>query len=1104
LTTHEELTVSAQEASLGTPISEQVRARLLAASPGETIRWLTSSPPDLVALYRLGWAGDVLVLAALRNQSGLRDSLRHQAEISSKEGLTPEVLDWTIEALLQGTRFNTDDSKWLVDVLACHSETRQRQALTQVVDALRPKIYGSSGCPAQPGNHIGWLYVLVTLGKALFRAGLPLPALEHFEEAWTVRHLLPDNSRSAIAIATVAGQYENALCHLSAQDREGICFETLKQLAFARLLEARNLLVASTDRQSTFALVRNAISINELLAYAPAEQPLPSAETLLARRKGFDDTWNVCRGRLFARDSDLIDFDPTTFDEGEAAALARFFKDAALVAQLLAEDNAMELAQYAQAMSRGTYLGLTARLTAARVERDRTMQIRRYEQVLLEIRRLPQSGLSSRQRESLERQGALAASELAGVFARDNRIVSSWFWKHESKEWTRPRMGQALGPTDPSDQTPLDDTGSEEPFSDTTQVVRSPEFMPDPAVSPRDAADRLFLTEIQRHVTTGHGVGIVMSLMYFANRSRDGGDPPSKDAVAGVCAAASWEAPRRVGRRVPCAQDSESNASLALFAARLAEDYVKGYCPARRAEVLLYLARANQLTDAERSNHAQTAYRVAGTHSRWLEAASACLLRMKLDRNAAPVAASDLVSVMQQAVACALGTADLLDIVYWLYHLTDEAVAGLAAQELPVEAFNVAVGPLGIVRGVCSQDPSLLEEFELVEIWHAGRTTEVDERLVSLMRQRLERSAVVSLPEPRNLVELADECAPGRPVVFLQYYAGNKSGLRALGATVEDGVVKHWERALPLDPDRLPRLQHAVWAQLAPRRAGRPVPTLETLHKIFVAPLLDRLPTEAVLMLIPHHSLAGLPLHAAQGPAGPLIGTRDVGYLSSIVEQTPKQVPATALVCGWDPDIKAKQEQQRVTEILRQSGFVVCNPRDARKGREELLNADSRWGVLHIAAHGDFMPWPTSLQSRLRLSPSVEVRAAEWLVSACSARFAFVNACSVGHPALRAGDLNGFPLAMHTRGVVTMVAALVPVVADGAAQFVDHFYEGWRGQGRTSLDAYARACRAAVDAGASPCRWVPYVHAGLPLSASEGQAKSVTKLKPVRRKARRR
>jgi CHAT domain-containing protein len=373
-----------------------------------------------------------------------------------------------------------------------------------------------------------------------------------------------------------------------------------------------------------------------------------------------------------------------------------------------------------------------------------------------------------------------------------------------------------------------------------------------------------------------------------------------------------------------------------------------------------------------------------------------------------------------------------------------------------------------------------------------------------LMRRRIGRSSEVQLPGPRNLVELAAECAPGRVVVFLQFYVGKKSALRALGATVRHDEVEHWECALPLEARQLPGLRHAVWAQPAPRRAGRPVHTLRDLHDIFIAPVADRLPTQAVLMLIPHQSVAGLPLHAAEGPTGPILQTYDVGYLSSIVEQTPGKLPATALVCGWDPNIGAEREQQRVTGMLRESGFAVRRPRDAQKGRSEMLSAGSQWGALHIAAHGDFMPWPTSLQSRLRLSGSVELRAAEWLVGSCSARFAFVNACNVGHPALRDGDLNGFPLAMHTRGVVAMVAAIVPVVADGAVQFVEHFYTAWRGPHRTSLDAYGHACRAALEAGEPPCHWAPYVHAGIPLTAPERPTRPAKRARVQRRKDRRR
>ncbi|MEV5383011.1 CHAT domain-containing protein [Streptomyces sp. NPDC052721] len=158
----------------------------------------------------------------------------------------------------------------------------------------------------------------------------------------------------------------------------------------------------------------------------------------------------------------------------------------------------------------------------------------------------------------------------------------------------------------------------------------------------------------------------------------------------------------------------------------------------------------------------------------------------------------------------------------------------------------------------------------------------------------------------------------------------------------------------------------------------------------------------------------------------------------------------------------------------------MLRPTTAERGRCQFLNPNNRWDITHIAAHGEYQEWPSSMASELQLSRKVRLTAGDWLRNGCRAYFAFINACNVGRAIPHAGDVNGFPLALRVRGTVASVSALCPVYAGAAGPFAHKFYQQW--PGASSLEAYQATCCDAIRRGEPPAAWAPYVHIGFPIT----------------------
>ncbi|MFI7643817.1 CHAT domain-containing protein [Nonomuraea sp. NPDC049400] len=191
------------------------------------------------------------------------------------------------------------------------------------------------------------------------------------------------------------------------------------------------------------------------------------------------------------------------------------------------------------------------------------------------------------------------------------------------------------------------------------------------------------------------------------------------------------------------------------------------------------------------------------------------------------------------------------------------------------------------------------------------------------------------------------------------------------------------------------------------------------------------------------------------------------------------------LIGGWEPGIHAEGEAQALEARLRRIGVDVVRPADAGEGRSCLLDPKREWGLVYVVAHGAFFPWPRSSDSQLSLVDKTVVRAGDWLHSGCRAALVFLNACELGQGVVhRAGDLNGFPLALRARKTTADLSALSPVAPEDAHSFAAAFYEELPDS--DSLAAFRQACLTAIGLEKPPSAWAPYVHSGFPVRIPDG------------------
>ncbi|WP_158781319.1 CHAT domain-containing protein [Streptomyces sp. NRRL S-237] len=522
----------------------------------------------------------------------------------------------------------------------------------------------------------------------------------------------------------------------------------------------------------------------------------------------------------------------------------------------------------------------------------------------------------------------------------------------------------------------------------------------------------------------------------------------------------------------------------------IADEFAQGYAPMYRPELLIRLLENGGLVQEQRHALAEETYQVAFEAGRLREALKALLELIRLrHQHARPDAARKIsesaaaaCDLIQDSLERAQGTADLIDIAQSLTATSSQLAGLLALQGYGEWAFKVAHAPIGAISRAFVQNPDLVQEYELAEQRQHRGTPDVSQQLFVMMLDRLRTGG--ESHRSKDSPNLADVAAPfGSSVTMVQLLHTPQHGSWALGANVTNGECRYWSCRIAVSLSLLNLLRESIDAWVTSQHGqDNLLEDLRLLHAKVVRPWIGRIAAAATVVFIPHRAFSGLPLHAALRPDGYLVEQYRVGYLPNF-ESPPSgaSIPQTAFMGGWDNAIKAVDEVRVLTpKIEDEFGFDVVSPQQVTDARECLLADATKWGIVHIAAHGEFHRWPLASTSKLRLLDGVTLSASEWLHSGCGASLIFLNVCTVGRQAPHAGDLNGFPLALRVRGAVAEVSCLTPVTASAAYEFAVTFYGKFASH--DTLTAYQLACRDAISGGKPARNWVPYLHVGFPVS----------------------
>lgn len=1044
--------------------------------------WCAENAAVLPSVCRWAFGHDPELFDSLRRQSLTRTELMDRAawEFRTGPGKTDEpggqdaIHLIALAAVCDAQGLVPDFAKQVKQLMASGAPRISVQARLwdRLVTLFRPLV-GQDG--AIVGSRSGWPYLLTQAGSVMFRATRITDSYELLEEAWSqAGELAPGRVGTAKAVAHMATQYMSTVCYLPApwdEVWEGRVSEAERRLEMAREL----LIQRAPSEEIASALVNLGLSKAQgcymrrrrgRIGWIDGE-----TQRLVALQEAEHDMWRFLPPQAILQNGDNGSAGSRLPPKLRTAEVRLLLDSAAALYATGDHEPAMRSARKALELSSQPHHVMDAALTLARSEPNFPAKIAHWESLFRYAHEGELGELNDWHREKTERRLAQAAHDLGDVLYLEKRPTAAWFWKRQAALW-RPADGRAVAAVEESG----DDDLAEADFlggDSADTLAEAAGLFAEPPMGGSSTGSRTLL--IQSALDRQNIPGIVLNLMAWATTTE-----PLEDQLRGLRLVDQWSPPRRRVRPGRLALDRCTTAQQTIRAAlELADEFACVYTPWLRADLLNRLARypGQDLSIADRREIADEAYEAAVGSGRWGQALRALqpllgIAEQTGDVGAVNTAVRRIHGVARRALSEAVGTADLIDLAHQVSKTSIRFAGWLASHGHPRLAFETAHLSIGVVHRMCLEDASLAEEFLLAE--HFSRHNDQGAlRLFELMRTRLDtrRKSIVVPPAHKA------QGAAGSSTVLIQLIETHEQGAWVLGRSPGGKAFSYWAVRLKATTASLTALREALWHDLRDsRRDRRGTRALEKLYEEIVEPFAARLTRATELAVIPHRHFAGIPLHAAKGPDGYLIERLRVSYLTTTTPQAPKMRADKALVGGWDPRIGAVDEAREVQAQLRSLGFHVRKPRTAAQGRSDFLTAQGQWDITHVAAHGEFRPWPASTDSRLRLSESVSLTAGEWLRSGCRSTFVFVNACNVGRHAPHAGDLNGFPLALRARGAVTEVSALGPVPSRAARSFARTFYALW--PGRDSLTAYQKTCREAINRGAPPCDWAPYLHTG--------------------------
>lgn len=312
-----------------------------------------------------------------------------------------------------------------------------------------------------------------------------------------------------------------------------------------------------------------------------------------------------------------------------------------------------------------------------------------------------------------------------------------------------------------------------------------------------------------------------------------------------------------------------------------------------------------------------------------------------------------------------------------------------------------------------------------------------------------------------------------RQVLTVLYVSGRKPAWTTLDLGIQDlaKAVETWRDGMSIES-----------LQSAPAHAGF-LPELEGLAKW----LADNTKFVSRLYLLPTAGLYGVPLHAVDTGAGPLLAQMPVAYLPSLWLLI-RSVGLTKPL----PDEPSAFVAGNLTEDLpdaAEEAFLVAQALDVhpRLGRsvkkEEVLTALQACDVVHIAGHGSYSGI-AAMNSGIPLHAGAAVTARDIQFLSLSAPLLVLSACDLGRVHTSSGtNAIGFPVACMFSGVGSALLAQWEVEDDFTRMFMQSFYvhllENGQACGLDPVAALRSTMLEFIAAGEPPVAWAPFaIHVG--------------------------
>ena len=236
-----------------------------------------------------------------------------------------------------------------------------------------------------------------------------------------------------------------------------------------------------------------------------------------------------------------------------------------------------------------------------------------------------------------------------------------------------------------------------------------------------------------------------------------------------------------------------------------------------------------------------------------------------------------------------------------------------------------------------------------------------------------------------------------------------------------------------------------------------PTPTLELLHKIFIAPMADLL-DEPEVLIVPDRSSYKIPFAALKDENGKYLSETfririvpSLKTLKLIQERPATQCNDRSVLIVGDPDVSyvsefsqlsfARKEAKMIAEWLGVQPLLGC-----QATKQAVLEAMHSASLIHFAAHGDaergeIVLAPVRPVNRTLHQDDFVLTTADVSEVKLTAKLVVLSCCHSAHGHIRAEGVVGIARGFLGSGARSVLVALWAIEDKATEQFMGRFYE---------------------------------------------------------------